>query len=64
MIKRLKVCWYVLTKKHFAFFAFDRPSEDNSGVQCYIENDTLKYEFFLEAISDYTKDLADLCKKR
>lgn len=62
-IERLKICWYVLTKKHYAFYAFDRMEIGNSGGRCFIESRTEESFFFLTCIINYTKELRNKLNK-
>lgn len=58
-IERLKICYYALTKKYYAFYAIDKFSVGHSGAKCYIsEFNERKYsEVFLGSILDHIKTL-------
>ena len=55
MIERLKICWYILTKKYYAFYAFDRTEAGNTGAKCYIKSDRDVYKLFLNWIISFNK---------
>ena len=64
MKERLKVCWYALTKKHYAFYAFDRKEVGNSGAVCYIESTVESCPVLLDCIIEYTQSLFDKLYER
>ena len=35
IIERLKICYYALTKKYYAFYAIDKYSVGNSKAKCF-----------------------------
>ena len=53
MIERLKMCWFVLTKKHYALFAYDELKYNNTKAICYIDRESQECKIFLESISEY-----------
>lgn len=61
-LDRLKVCWYVLTLRRYAFFGYDgvRNGEHMDGGFCLIEDKSEYDKVFLSAISAYTKELSEL----
>lgn len=48
VFERLKICWYILTKKEYAFWAYDKVVYHNTGCICYISN--IDDRLFLETI--------------
>lgn len=63
MIERLKICWYALTKRHYAFYAYNKDSENKSGAICIIEDNCST--LFLDTIIEFTGDVKnDTIEKR
>lgn len=54
MIERMKVVWYALTKKEYAFFSIQRHEIGNSGGKCVISDNATS--IFLESIIAFTKN--------
>ena len=61
MIERIKICWYVLTKKHYAFYAFDKSKINNSGAKCFIKSKDAT--LFLISIIEFNKQLLNKLNK-
>lgn len=53
MIERIKVAWYALTKKEYAFFSIQRHEIGNSGGRCIISDNATR--LFLETIIKFTE---------
>lgn len=53
MIERLKICWLVLIKKHYAVFFYNKKKEGESGAACYIDKQSEKDEWFLNTCMEY-----------
>ena len=53
MIERIKVAWYALTKKEYAFFLIQRHEIGNSGGRCIISDNTTR--IFLNTIIEFTE---------
>ena len=62
MFERLKICWLVLTKKHYVVFFYDKKEEGKSGVACYIDEDSERDEWFLGVCMSYWKSVIDSFK--
>lgn len=45
MIERIKVAWYALTKKEYAFFSIQRHEIGNNGGKCIISSNATPYFF-------------------
>lgn len=52
MLERLKMIWHILTKKHYALFAYNQDVEKYSGAVCYIEDGCS--DLFIETIVEYS----------
>lgn len=61
-LDRLKVCWYVLTLRRYAFFGYNgvNNGEHLEGGYCFIEDKSEYDTVFLSAISAYAKELSQL----
>lgn len=58
--ERLKVCWFVLTTRHCAYYAYNKiVGMKAKGVRCYIDDDGPESYAFLSTIVDYTQSLID-----
>lgn len=55
MLERLKICWLVLTKKHYAVFFYNKKLEGESGAACYLDEDSERDEWFLDVSTGYWK---------
>ena len=51
VFERLKICWYILTKKEYAFWAYNKPIYRHTGSVCYISN--INDKLFLETIQEH-----------
>lgn len=59
MIKRLTICWHVLTKKHYATFFYNKKKEGESCAACFIDKQSERDEWFLDVVSGFWKGLID-----
>lgn len=58
LLERLKICWYALTKKHYAFYAVDNMSVGHSNAKCFISDNRKDILcVFLGSINDYNNKL-------
>lgn len=58
MLERLKIVWYVLTKKEYIFYAIDRREYKNSGaVSYYRTHDTQENTLFLSTVQEDIENL-------
>ena len=57
MIERIKVAWYALTKKEYAFFSIQRHEIGNNGGKCIISSNATP--IFLETIIAFTNNYMD-----
>lgn len=53
MIERIKVAWYALTRKEYAFFSIQRYEIGNSGGRCIISDNATP--IFLNSIIEFTE---------
>lgn len=53
MIERIKVAWYALTRKEYAFFSIQRHEIGNSGSKCIISDNATP--IFLHTIIKFTE---------
>lgn len=58
MIERIKVAWYALTRKEYAFFSIQRHEIGNSGGKCIISDNatTVFLKAIIEFVGEYTKE--------
>lgn len=54
MIERIKVAWYALTRKEYAFFSIQRHEIGNSGGRCIISDNATP--IFLDSIIAFTEN--------
>lgn len=57
MIERLKICWLVLTKKHYAVFFYNQKKEGETGSACYIDKQSERDQWFLNVCMEYWKEV-------
>lgn len=53
MIERIKVAWYALTKREYAFFSVQRHEIGSSGAKCIISGTATR--IFLETVIEFTE---------
>lgn len=58
ILERLKICWYTLTKKEYAFWAYDKLEIGKTGCIAYISNanDRIFFESIQEHITNLIKE--------
>lgn len=59
MIERLKICWCVLTKKHYAVFFYNKKIEGKSGAACFLDQTSERDEWFLDVCTKYWRKVID-----
>lgn len=53
MLERLKICWLVLTKKHYAVFFYNKRKVGESGAACYMDEQSERDGWFLDVCTEY-----------
>jgi len=61
MIERIKVAWYALTRKEYAFFSIQRHEIGNSGGRCIISDNATP--IFLNTIIKFTEKYIEEIEK-
>lgn len=58
IVERLKICWYALTKKYYAFYCIDDFAQSKSNAKCFITDMDKNHRYvFLGSINDYNEKL-------
>ena len=63
LFERLKICYFALTKRYYAFFAIQRIVYKHSGSQCFISDNAEKNLVFMLALNAYSGKLLEKARK-